>query len=76
MHTRHLGRLAATAAAALALLVAPARSQAQVSTTGCLSAFQCTLTELFAGGSIQVDDKHFKNWGLEYSTRARALRRI
>ena len=65
MHTR-LGRLAATAVGALALVTAPTRAHAQVSTISCLSPVQCTLTELFAGGSIQVDDKHFKNWGLEH----------
>ena len=68
MHVRHLRRLAVTAAGALALLVAPAQSQAQVSTIGCLSPTQCTLTELFAGGSVQVEDKDFRNWGLESST--------
>jgi hypothetical protein len=65
MHTRHLGRLATATVGALVLLAAPTRSQAQVGTTGCLSVNQCTLTELFAGASITVDDKKFKGWGLE-----------
>src|SRR5258706_15126237 len=65
MHTRHLVRLAAATVGALALLAAPTRLQAQVSTIGCFSLTQCTLTELFAGGKIIVDDKQFKGWGLE-----------
>jgi len=65
MHTRHLIRLAATTVGALALLAIPTRSQAQVSTIGCFSVNQCTLTELFSGGKITVDDKQFKGWGLE-----------
>ncbi len=60
-----LGRLTAATAGALALLLG-APAGAAVSTIQCFLNDRCTLTELFAGGSIQVDDKNFKNWGLEY----------
>ena len=59
------GRLVAAAVGALALLAAPTGARAQVLTSGCANPTFCTLNELFAGGSIQVDDKHFKQWGLE-----------
>lgn len=35
---------------------------ATVVTFGCASATSCTMQELFAGGSIQVDDKLFEDW--------------
>lgn len=35
-----------------------------VITSGCVSANSCTMQELFAGGSIQVEDHLFHNWVL------------
>lgn len=35
---------------------------ATVVTFGCANATSCTMQELFAGGSIQVDDKLFQGW--------------
>lgn len=49
------------AAAALALSAASS-ARATVMTTGCVSATACTLTELFAGGSIIVNDVSFTGW--------------
>ena len=56
-------------ATALGLATAPAQAAAMVTYTGCASASFCTLTELLAGGSIEVDEdgngtieKVFKDW--------------
>lgn len=41
-------------------------ARAVVTTSGCANVnVSCTLAELFAGGSIQANDKLFNNWGLE-----------
>lgn len=39
---------------------------AGVSTVGCLSVSSCTLSELFSGGSLTVDDKLFKDFSLGF----------
>jgi hypothetical protein len=56
-------------AAGLSLATVPAEAAAIVTYTGCASTSFCTLTELFAGGSIKIDengdntfDKLFDTW--------------
>ncbi|MCZ8024079.1 MAG: PEP-CTERM sorting domain-containing protein [Microcystis sp. LE19-10.1B] len=56
-------------ATALGLATAPAQAAAMVTYNGCTSTSFCTLTELLAGGSIEVDEdgngtieKTFGNW--------------
>ncbi|MCB2101277.1 MAG: PEP-CTERM sorting domain-containing protein, partial [Rhodobacterales bacterium] len=58
---RRLAGLSAAVATALALM-APTGAQAVISTTGCANANSCTLAELFAGGTITVDNVLFDNW--------------
>lgn len=55
--------------AGLGLATAPAQAAAMVTYNGCTDTSFCTLTELLAGGSIEVDEdgngtieKVFKNW--------------
>lgn len=48
-------------------LAAPT-ANATVITTGCVSSFQCTFDELTAGGTIQVDDKIFDTWSVDFSS--------
>lgn len=42
------------------------RVWAIVTTSGCSSASSCTLAELFAGGTIQVNATRFADWELEF----------
>jgi hypothetical protein len=63
--SRIRARLVAIAVGAGFLLAGPVAARAQVFTNGCINPTYCTLAELFAGGSIQVDDKRIKNWGIE-----------
>jgi len=51
-------------AAALAMAASGAQA-ASVSSTGCASVGNCTLAELFAGGTLRVDDVVFTNFALD-----------
>ncbi len=44
----------------------PRAGQSVVTTFGCAGASSCTLTELFAGGTITVNDKLFADFELEF----------
>jgi hypothetical protein len=48
---------------ALALVPICAAKGAVIMTTGCASSAFCTMQELLSGGSIQIDDKLFGNFG-------------
>jgi hypothetical protein len=48
------------------VLLAPRATGALVTTTGCAGATSCTLTELFAGGSITANTKRFADFELEF----------
>lgn len=47
-----------------AMLLSPSSAQASVSTSGCGAPSSCTLSELFAGGSLTVGTRQFSNWEL------------
>lgn len=51
-----------TTLAGVVMSLTPAK--ATVLTTGCSSSISCTLQELINGGTIQVGDKLFSQWGL------------
>ena len=44
----------------------PRAAHGLITTSGCAGAFSCTLTELFAGGSITVNTKRFADFELEF----------
>lgn len=50
-----------------ALTLAPQTSSASIITTGCAQSGSCTMTELFSGGSIQIDDLLFTDWALNWN---------
>ena len=65
---RRLGSCVFFALVGLGMSAGP--GYAMVSTTGCVLTDTCTLTELFAGGSISIDDTIFRDWTLNVNNAA------
>lgn len=63
--TIHKLRLTLVLAAALLIAGNASDSGAAIITNGCAGATSCTMSELFAGGTITVNDKRFADWELE-----------
>jgi len=64
----HYLKRSASLAAAFIMLSFTTGGYSSVITIGCSEAESCTLEELFAGGSITVNDKIFENWVLDFNT--------
>jgi hypothetical protein len=64
---------AATAIAASLCVFSAVTANAAVTTTGCSELTSCTLTELFGGGSIEVNGVLFSDWTLDFDGYASAV---